>query len=110
MVEKLSERVRVLGLEHADKAELEGEFVYVAEDKRMLPSLATDVSRCLRLLMDCEAPRYSPRSTTVSISTAEQWEKELMQDPKVCGFHSWANFLGGNTNVTCGRIVSLYPP
>lgn len=35
------------------------------------------------LRSDSTAPRYSPRSTTVSVSTTEQWEKELMQDPKV---------------------------
>lgn len=29
------------------------------------------------------APPYSPASRTVSVATAEEWEKELLQDPKV---------------------------
>ncbi len=29
------------------------------------------------------APPYSPTSRTVNVATSEQWEKELLQDPKV---------------------------
>ena len=32
------------------------------------------------------APHDSPRSTTVSVRATEQWEKELLLDPKVCRF------------------------
>lgn len=30
--------------------------------------------------------KLDPYSETVSISKAEEWEKELMEDPKVCDF------------------------
>lgn len=61
MAEKLMERIRALDIEEADTREPEKDFVYVGED---------------------EPPRYMPRSTTVSIRTAEQWERELLKDPK----------------------------
>jgi len=28
-------------------------------------------------------PRYSPKSTTIAVSKMEEWEKELLEDPKV---------------------------
>ena len=34
-------------------------------------------------LIRFQAPRYKPYSPTVSISAAEEWEKRLMEDPKV---------------------------
>jgi len=36
-------------------------------------------------------PDYSPCSETISISTTEKWEKQLMQDPKV-SFRPTAHF------------------
>lgn len=35
-----------------------------------------------------KVPQDLPRSTTVSISTAERWEKELLADAKVAPFFS----------------------
>ena len=57
--EKLVERLRALDMKES-RAEAEKDYVYVDDSK---PSHI----------------RYSP---TVSISTAEQWEHELLEDPK----------------------------
>ena len=59
--EKLTERLYALEVRD-DQAEREKDYVHVEGKK--------EVSPC----------RYSP---TVSISAAEQWEKELLGDPKV---------------------------
>ena len=58
--EKLVERLRALDVKEG-RAEAEKDYVYV-DDSRFSPT------------------KYSP---TVSVSTAEQWEKELLEDPKV---------------------------
>ncbi|KAI4134845.1 MAG: hypothetical protein LQ347_001184 [Umbilicaria vellea] len=58
--EKLAERLRAMEAKES-RNELEKGYVYIDGQ---------------------QPPQYSPCSTTVSISTAEQWEKELMQDPK----------------------------
>ena len=57
--EKLVERLRALDLKES-RAEAEKDYVYVDDSK------SSDT-------------KYSP---TVSINTAEQWEKELLEDPK----------------------------
>jgi hypothetical protein len=41
------------------------------------------VDRNMETLQIESAPEYSPCSETISISKTEQWEEELMQDPKV---------------------------
>ena len=61
--EKLTERLHALEVRD-NKVEPEKDYVYV-EGKH-----GVSVSPC----------KYSP---TVSISAAEQWEKELLEDPKV---------------------------
>ena len=63
---ELEERVRALELQRTRK-EPERDYVYVQEEESDEPT---------------ELISSSP---TVSIDTMEQWEKELMQDPKVYG-------------------------
>jgi len=60
--EKLAERLQAL-LVKDTQHESEKDYVYIEQEQRLSSS------------------KYSP---TVSISTAEQWEKELLEDPKVC--------------------------
>ena len=60
--EKLAERLEALEVKES-KQEAERDYVYIEKDM--------------------EQPSSSPCSPTVSISTAEKWEKELMEDPKV---------------------------
>ena len=58
--EKLTERLRALEVK---ESRLENEKDYVYDNDQKSPQA-----------------KYSP---TVSINTAEQWEKELLEDPKV---------------------------
>jgi len=62
--EKLAERLQALLVKDTPQ-ELEKDYVHVDQEQK------------LSIL------GYSP---TVSISAAEQWEKELLEDPKVCEF------------------------
>ena len=62
--EKLTERLRALEVKES-AFEAEQDYVYVNDQRT--PQIM-----------------YSP---TVSINTAEQWETELMQDPKVTSSH-----------------------
>ncbi|KAI9737456.1 MAG: hypothetical protein M1834_009611 [Cirrosporium novae-zelandiae] len=57
---QLAERLRALDLKESEK-ELEKGYIYVEGD---------------------EPPAYSAPSQVVSINQAEQWEKELLEDPK----------------------------
>lgn len=67
---QLPERVESLNLnEQSEKSTSEKDYVYV--DKNMETPKTEPV------------PEYSPCSDTLSISTTEKWEKELLQDPKV---------------------------
>ena len=63
-LQELEERIRALEVQKARK-EPEKDYVYVQEGEGDEQS---------------EACSSSP---TISINTTEQWEKELMQDPKV---------------------------
>ena len=63
-LQELEERVRALELQRMRK-EPEKDYVYVQEEDGDEPTISIS------------------SSPTVSISTTEQWEKELMQDPKV---------------------------
>lgn len=47
------------------------DYVYVDGDNMQTPPSSTG------------SEGYEPHSETVSIASAEQWEKELMEDPKV---------------------------
>ena len=58
--EKLMERLRALEVKES-RVETEKDYVYV----------------------DDQTSPQTKYSSTVSISTAEQWEKELLEDPKV---------------------------
>ncbi|KAI9869186.1 MAG: hypothetical protein M1830_005455, partial [Pleopsidium flavum] len=58
--EKLAERLHALKVKESSR-ELEKGYVYIDGQ---------------------DPPRYSPASQTVSISITEEWEKELLQDPK----------------------------
>ena len=60
--EKLVERLRAMEIKHEQDPE-KGEYVFVDEHER--------------------GPIYTPRQTNVSIRDAEQWERELLADPKV---------------------------
>lgn len=74
----LSERARQVQLKEVNYED----YVQVPEEDRnvhRVPNSCTHVDRSI-------APQYSPRSTTVSISVAERWEKELLADPKVSRF------------------------
>ncbi len=59
--EKLAERLQALLVKDTQQ-ELEKDYVHVDQEQKL------------------STLRYSP---TVSISAAEQWEKELLEDPKV---------------------------
>lgn len=61
--EKLAERLQALLVKDLQQ-ESEKDYVYVDQVQKLSPS------------------EYSP---TISISAAEQWEKELLEDPKACG-------------------------
>ena len=50
----------------------ERDYVYVDGDNMQTPPSTSG------------SEAYEPYSETVSITSAEQWEKELMEDPKVC--------------------------
>ena len=62
--QELEERIRVLEVERK-KRQPENDYVYVPEEESV------------------EAMKLFSADPCVSISTTEQWEKELMQDPKV---------------------------
>ncbi len=62
--EKLAERLQALLVKDLQQ-ESERDYVYIDQEQKLLPS------------------EYSP---TVSISAAEQWERELLEDPKACCF------------------------
>lgn len=72
-LQELEERIRALEVEKK-RWEPEKDYVYVHEGESDEPS---------------ESFSSSP---TVSISTTEQWEKELMRDPKVPSRQSVLNF------------------
>jgi hypothetical protein len=63
-LQELEERIRALELEKK-RREPEKDYVYVQEEESDEPT------------------EYSTSSSAISISTTEQWEKELMHDPKV---------------------------
>ena len=85
--EKLAERLHAMEVKES-RNELEKGYVYLEGEQRALSeSYALFESPPAYNLY--VAPQYSPCSSTISISTAEQWEKELMEDPKVkCSLHS----------------------
>lgn len=66
-LQELEERIRALEVQKA-KQEPEKDYVYVQGENNNEPT-----------------EPISP-SPTISINTTEQWEKELMQDPKVIRF------------------------
>ena len=68
--ERLTERLHALKVKESG-VEAEQDYVYVSDQRT--PQIM-----------------YSP---TVSISIAEQWEKELMEDPKVTASHVSADFI-----------------
>ena len=53
------------------KSESEKSYVYIDGNMDSKPHSADD------------APGYGPYEATVSVSAAEKWEKELLEDPKV---------------------------
>ncbi len=63
-LQELEERIRTLEVEKK-RREPEKDYVYVQNDESDEPT------------------EFLSSSPTLSINTAEQWEKELMQDPKV---------------------------
>ena len=65
-------RFEDLHIKDSNKEGSEKEYVYVDGEMETAP-LSTDRN-----------PNYRPYKATVSISTMEQWEKELLEDPKVC--------------------------
>ncbi|KAK4693913.1 bleomycin hydrolase, partial [Lecanoromycetidae sp. Uapishka_2] len=67
--EQLAERVETLNAnDQSGKTSPEKDYIYVNKN------METPTTETL--------PEYSPCSETLSISTTEKWEKELMQDPK----------------------------
>ena len=53
------------------KSEFEKSYVYIDGDMDTSPYSADGT------------PSYAPYEATVSVSAAEKWEKELLEDPKV---------------------------
>ena len=53
------------------KSESDKSYVYIDNDMDTSPHSADS------------APSYGPYEATVSVSAAEKWEKELLEDPKV---------------------------
>lgn len=74
-LQELEERIRALELEKK-RREPEKDYVYVQEEESDEPT------KCLTA------------SPAVSISTTEQWEKELMHDPKVISHQSSSSVWG----------------
>lgn len=68
---QLAEELKELGLK-GDGILLENDYVYVHGDMDTPQSMASSADLV-----------HAPWSPTIAISTAEKWEKELMQDPKV---------------------------
>lgn len=62
------------------RVELYEDFEHVPGEHRTFQQCSNS---CLLSLIESKVPQDSPRSTTVSISTAERWEKELLADAKV---------------------------
>ena len=70
--EQLAGRFEDLDIKDSNKEGSEKEYVYVVGEMETPPQSADG------------NPTYGPWEATVSISTIEQWEKELLEDPKVC--------------------------
>lgn len=68
--EQLTKNIEDLDIKDG-KSEFEKSYVYVDDDMHTSPH-PTD-----------GAPSYGPYEATVSVSAAEKWEKELLEDPKV---------------------------
>ena len=69
--EQLAGRFEDLAITDNKKESSEKEYVYVHDHMETPPRSADD------------APNYGPCEATVSVSTMEEWEKELLEDPKV---------------------------
>lgn len=70
--EQLAGRFEDLDIKDSNKEGSEKEYVYVVGEMETPPQSADG------------NPTYGHCEATVSISTIEQWEKELLEDPKVC--------------------------
>lgn len=68
--EQLARNIEDLDIKDG-KSEFEKSYVYIDGNMDTLPDSADG------------APSYGPYEATVSISAAEKWEKELLEDPKV---------------------------
>jgi len=61
------------------EVKFEKECVMVEGEQREIKNLLeANIDR-----LTAAAPAYAPRSTEVSLSATEDWQKQLMQDPKV---------------------------
>ena len=75
--EKLTERLQALEVKE-NRFELDKGYVYINGEE-----CEYALSYWFWILTPSLVPPYHPYSSTVSIGTAEQWEKKLMEDPKV---------------------------
>lgn len=70
--EQLAGRFEDLHIKDSNKEGSEKEYVYIDGEMETTPQSANGNMN------------YGPCEATISISTMEQWEKELLEDPKVC--------------------------
>lgn len=68
--EQLTRNIEDLDIKDG-KSESDKSYVYIDDDMDRSPHSADG------------APSYGPYEATVSVSAAEKWEKELLEDPKV---------------------------
>ena len=68
--EQLTKNIEDLDIKDG-KSESEKSYVYIDNEMDTSPHSADG------------APSYGPYEATVSVSAAEKWEKELLEDPKV---------------------------